>query len=151
MNNEYQRFLAENTNLQAKINELKISLASKDSSLRDQELAIQSLSSRLQQAIMAQNDAEERLERGRKLYSCLRAEYETIISNSSDINTTTALYLIGEMISVLKNPISPAKKWTQNDIINAILQARVNASREVQGLEQRKIEEYFAEANKKLK
>ncbi|MFZ7143507.1 hypothetical protein ACLSY0_01870 [Avibacterium avium] len=152
MSKEYQRFLAENTNLQVKINELTTSLASKDSVIRDQELAMQSLSSQLQQAKMAQNDAEERLERGRGLYADLQNKYKSLSSNGGDnINATNALYLIGEMLNVLKNTTSPAKKWTQEDIINSILQARENANRSVCGLEERKIQEYFSQANKKLK
>lgn len=152
MSKEYQRLLSENTNHQVRINELKTTLSSKDSTIRDQELAMQSLSSQLQLAKMAKNDAEERLEKGRDCYRTLQQKYKAlIVDNDSKLNINNVLYLIGEMLNALKTPKSPAKQWTQNDIINAILQTRTNANKTVQGLEKRTIEEYFAQANKQFK
>ncbi|OOF51017.1 hypothetical protein BKK54_04820 [Rodentibacter genomosp. 1] len=148
MNKEYQKYLAENTNLQAKLNEIKTELANKESRIRDQDLAMQSLSIQLQQAKLSQQDAEERLERGRNLYAELSNKYKALAADpNSKLNLDNALYLLGEVLQTVK---SKAKKWTQGEIIRDILEQRQTENRTAQGLEQRTIEEYFSNANKRL-
>ncbi|TCK01672.1 hypothetical protein EV694_0292 [Volucribacter psittacicida] len=150
MSNEYQKILAENTNIQTKINTLETNLANKDSVIRDQELAIQSLAIQLQQAKTAQNDAEERLTFARDCYAKQRntiKQLENKLENTSEISINNILYLLGEMLSVVTK--SDPKKWTQSSIIDKILTNRMNLP--VKGLEQRKIEEYFSLANKTIK
>lgn len=80
---------------------------------------------------------------------------EFIVSLDNDVpnvntklNLDSALYLLGEVIQVVK---SKTKKWTQGEIAREILQIRENENRTAQGLEQRKMEEYFSEANKRIK
>ncbi|WP_126358546.1 hypothetical protein [Pasteurella multocida] len=68
--------------------------------------------------------------------------------NSNNLTIDHSIYLLGEILSVVK---SKAKKWTQGDLIDEILQQRENQNKTVQGLEIRKIEDYFSVANKKLK
>ncbi|KAE9536041.1 hypothetical protein A1D25_04235 [Ursidibacter arcticus] len=68
--------------------------------------------------------------------------------SEKDLNFDNALYLLGEVLSAVK---SKNRKWTQSTIINEILQQRQNKNKTIQGLEQRKIEDYFSQANKKLK
>ncbi|HHF6601948.1 TPA: hypothetical protein ACPP6V_001286 [Haemophilus influenzae] len=63
-----------------------------------------------------------------------------------DINNT--MYLLGEVLQVVG---ARAKKWTQSEIINKILERRQNENISAKGLKQRTIEEYFANANKRLK
>lgn len=76
------------------------------------------------------------------------ASLDDELSNADKLNLDSALYLLGEVLQTVK---SKAKKWTQGEIINEILQFRQNENRVVQGLEQRTIEEYFSNANKRLK
>nr|WP_260337749.1 hypothetical protein [Pasteurella testudinis] len=77
MAKEYQKILLENTNFQNKINGLNTKLADKDSEIRDLDLTVQGLSIQLQQSKSAQKDAEDRLDRGRKLYQEL--QYENLL------------------------------------------------------------------------
>ena len=58
------------------------------------------------------------------------------------------MYLLGEVLQVVG---ARAKKWTQSEIIDKILEHRQNENISVKGLKQRTIEEYFANANKRLK
>lgn len=149
MSKEYQKFLAENTNLQAKVNELHTKLSSKESQIRDQDLAMQSLSIQLQQSKASQQDAEERLEKGRHAYRELLNKHNALSANPNNkLTLDNALYLLGEVLLAVKND---RRKWTQNEITNKILEHRQNENRTTQGLEQRTIEEYFANANKRLK
>lgn len=67
MSKEYQKLLAENTNL-------KTALSSAESKIRDCDLALQSMAVQVQQAKSAQIDAEERLEKGRELYRQLQRQ-----------------------------------------------------------------------------
>ncbi|MDD0823888.1 hypothetical protein PTQ27_05325 [Mannheimia sp. AT1] len=67
MSKEYQKLLAENTNL-------KTDLANAESKTRDSDLALQSMAIQVQQAKMAQKDAEDRLEKGRELYRQLQRQ-----------------------------------------------------------------------------
>lgn len=147
MSKEYQKFLTENTNLQTKLNELRTLLESKESQNRDQDLALQSLSIQLQQAKSSQQDAEERLEKGREHYRKLQADYNRLkINPETNLNLDNSLYLLGEVLSIVK---SKAKQWTQSAIIDEILTQR--QEKQISGLEKRKIEEYFSSANKRLK
>ncbi|AFU18706.1 hypothetical protein [Actinobacillus suis] len=137
----------DNLKLQAKINELQITLASEQSKIRDYELAMQSLSHQTQLAKTAQQDAEERLERGRELYRQLQTAYNQLkLPPESNINLDNTLYLLGEVINAVK---SKHKQWTQSAIIDEIFTLRQGKS--ITGLEQRTIEEYFSNANKRLK
>lgn len=147
MSKEYQKFLTENTNLQTKLNELRTLLESKESQNRDQDLALQSLSIQLQQAKSSQQDAEERLEKGRELYRKLQADYNRLkINPETNLNLDNSLYLLGEVLSIVKSKV---KQWTQSAIIDEILTQR--QEKQIIGLEQRKIEEYFSTANKLFK
>lgn len=67
MSKEYQKFLAENTNL-------KTALSNAESKARDTDLALQSMAIQIQQSKTAQADAEERLEKGRELYRQLQRQ-----------------------------------------------------------------------------
>lgn len=67
---------------------------------------------------------------------------------NTKLNLDSALYLLGEVLQTVK---SKAKKWTQGEITREILQLRQNENRTAQGLEQRTIDEYFSNANKRLK
>lgn len=66
----------------------------------------------------------------------------------SNLYLDNALYLIAEMLRATK---SKTKKWTQSTIIDEILSQRLQNNEQINGLEQRMIEEYFSTANKKLK
>ncbi|MGX2966969.1 hypothetical protein ACWIW6_02770 [Ursidibacter sp. B-7004-1] len=68
--------------------------------------------------------------------------------NSNDLTIDRSLYLLGEVLNAVK---SKARQWTQSTIIDEILLQRQNKNKTAQGLEKRKIEEYFSKANKKLK
>lgn len=68
--------------------------------------------------------------------------------NQNNLTIDNSLYLLGEVLNAVK---SKAKKWTQSTIIDEILLQRQNHNKPLQGLEQRKIEDYFSAANKKLK
>ncbi|MGX2948507.1 hypothetical protein [Frederiksenia canicola] len=68
--------------------------------------------------------------------------------DQSNLNLDNSLYLLGEVLNAVK---SKAKKWTQGDLIDEILLQRQNQNKAAQGLEKRKIEDYFSTANKKLK
>lgn len=154
MNQEYNKLLSENTLLQAKLNEVKTDSASKDSKIRDQDLAMQSLAIQVQQAKTAQNDAEkaqkdaeERLEEGREYYRQLQKKYNQLkIKPDSKLTLDNALYLLGEVINAVK---AKNRQWTQSAIIDEILTQR--KEKQVIGLEQRTIEEYFSTANKRFK
>ncbi|WP_301098733.1 hypothetical protein [Otariodibacter sp.] len=61
----------------------------------------------------------------------------------NDLNLDNALYLIGEMLKVIKS--SNARKWSQSSITNEILIKREGKT--VKGLEERKIQAYFSKAN----
>ncbi len=62
------------------------------------------------------------------------------------LNLDNSLYLLGEVINAVK---SKNKKWTQSAIIDEILTQR--QEKQISGLEQRKIEEYFSTANRLFK
>lgn len=66
----------------------------------------------------------------------------------SKLSLDNSLYLIAEMLRATK---SKSKKWTQSTIIDEILSQRQQNNEQINGLEKRTIEEYFATANKKLK
>ncbi|HHF1961202.1 TPA: hypothetical protein ACPJNL_000104 [Haemophilus influenzae] len=120
MSKEYQKFLAENTNLQAKVNELHTKLSSKESQIRDQDLAMQSLSIQLQQSKASQQDAEERLEKGRNAYRELLNKHNALSANPNNkLTLDNALYLLGEVLLAVKND---RRKWTQNEITDKILE-----------------------------
>ncbi len=68
--------------------------------------------------------------------------------DEKELTLDNSLYLLGEVLNTVK---SKAKKWTQSAIIDEILQQRENQNKTVQGLEKRKIEDYFSVANKKTK
>lgn len=142
MSKEYQKLLAENTNL-------KTALSSAESKIRDSELALQSMAIQVQQAKSAQQDTEERLEKGREHYKELLEKYKKLkIIPDDNLNLDNSLYLLGEILNAVK---SKTKKWTQGDLIDDILLKRQNQNKTAQGLEKRKIEDYFSAANKKLK
>ncbi|MDG6281802.1 hypothetical protein Q7456_03020 [Glaesserella parasuis] len=65
-------------------------------------------------------------------------------TNNLDLDNT--LYLLAEVINAVK---SKNKKWTQSAIIDEILTQR--QGKQISGLEQRKIEEYFSIANRHFK
>ncbi|MDG6240395.1 hypothetical protein P9J88_09440 [Glaesserella parasuis] len=65
-------------------------------------------------------------------------------TNNLDLDNT--LYLLAEVINAVK---SKNKKWTQSTIIDEILTQR--QGKQISGLEQRKIEEYFSIANRHFK
>lgn len=67
---------------------------------------------------------------------------------NNKLNVDNALILLGEVLQVVK---SDRRKWTQGEIIDKILEKRQNENATVKGLEQRTIEEYFSNANKRLK
>lgn len=66
--------------------------------------------------------------------------------SEKDLNLSHSLYLLGEVLNTVK---SKTKKWTQSAIIDEILTQR--QEKQISGLEQRKIEEYFSTANKLFK
>lgn len=67
MSKEYQKLLAENTNL-------KTALSSAESKARDTDLALQSMAIQMQNAKMAQQTAEERVENAKKHYIELKKQ-----------------------------------------------------------------------------
>ncbi len=75
-------------------------------------------------------------------------EKHTQNNPTNNLNLDNSLYLLGEVLNVVK---SKAKKWTQGEITREILERRQSDNRAAQGLEQRTIEEYFSNANKRLK
>lgn len=66
----------------------------------------------------------------------------------NNLTIDNSLYLLGEVLNAVKSKV---KQWTQSTIIDEILLQRQNQNKTAQGLEKRKIEEYFSKANKKLK
>lgn len=76
------------------------------------------------------------------------ASLDSNVDHNSKLDLDNAMYLLGE---VLQTVGSRAKKWTQGEIIDKILEHRQNENISTKGLKQRTIEEYFANANKRLK
>lgn len=76
------------------------------------------------------------------------ASLDSDVESSSKLDLDNAMYLLGE---VLQTVGSRAKKWTQGEIIDKILEHRQNENISTKGLKQRTIEEYFSNANKRLK
>lgn len=72
----------------------------------------------------------------------------SIGGDSSNLSLDGSLYLIAEILRATK---SNAKKWTQSAIIDEILSKRQELNEKTNGLEKRMIEEYFSQANKRLK
>ena len=76
------------------------------------------------------------------------ASLDSDVDYNNKLDLDNAMYLLGEVLQILG---TRAKKWTQSEIIDKILERRQNENISAKGLKQRTIEEYFANANKRLK
>ena len=76
------------------------------------------------------------------------ASLDSDVDSNSKLDLDNAMYLLGEVLQIVG---TRAKKWTQSEIIDKILERRQNENFSTKGLKQRMIEEYFANANKRLK
>ncbi|MDO9949617.1 hypothetical protein Q7404_03920 [Glaesserella parasuis] len=82
--------------------------------------------------------------RKKELEIYIEKHFQSNSTNNLDLDNT--LYLLAEVINAVK---SKNKKWTQSAIIDEILTQR--QEKQISGLEQRKIEEYFSIANRHFK
>ncbi|HHF2137388.1 TPA: hypothetical protein ACPJKY_001245, partial [Haemophilus influenzae] len=76
------------------------------------------------------------------------ASLDSDVDYNNKLDLDNAMYLLGEVLQIVG---TRAKKWTQSEIIDKILERRQNENISAKGLKQRTIEEYFANANKRLK